>query len=171
MRLSGALLLAIALSGCVSTQALIPPGQVVDFKKYEKIQLEMQDEAHTLYSREGVLLFRGLLQGKLEAMEYGIVDKNPDLILNIRIMTFTPGSKTRRLLIGFGAGRSELTYLATFKTPAGDTIAQLSGGKSYHGMELTDDQVFASQERTRVDMIEKSVSQLSEFVANNGRLD
>jgi hypothetical protein len=171
MRSFMALLFALGLSGCVSTQAFIPPGQVVDFKQYEKVQMDMQDEVHTMYSREGTLLFQGLLKGKLQSMGYQLVEEDPDLIMNVEVKTFKPGSKALRLFIGFGAGRAELTYLATFKTPSGKTIAQLSGGKSYHGMELTDDQLFKSQERTRMNMIEKSVSQLGEFVANNGKLD
>ena len=171
MRVLAIIVFSLVFAGCVSTHAFIPPGQVVDFKKYEKMKLEVQDDVHTAYSREGASLFKGLLKGQLESMGYEIVDQDPDAILNLRIITFTPGSKALRVLIAFGAGKAELTYLATVRSLSGETIAQLSGGKSYHGMELTDDQLFSSKERTRVDMIEKSVSQLTQFIRSNGRMD
>jgi hypothetical protein len=62
-----------------------------------------------------------------------------------------------------------LKYTAQFKDPTGKLLAELEGGKAYHGLEMEDNPTFKSDEATRMGMISYSVSQIGEFIQNNGR--
>jgi hypothetical protein len=101
---------------CVSTVSYKPTTEkAIDFKKYKKIKVAIQDNVNTSYSLEGMPMFEGLLKGKLQSMGYHVVDNDENMLLEIRITEFKTGNAAARFFVGFGAGRSLFTYVANFK--------------------------------------------------------
>jgi len=168
----GILLFAIIfLSACVTPKVSKPTEEVIDFKGYKKVKLIMNDAVKTPYSIEGMPMFEGLLKGKLQSLGHSMTDQEEDMLLEIRVTGFTPGSATARFLVGFGAGKAVLTYVADFKDRSGKLLATLDGGKSYHGMEIADNPLYKTEEEIRMGMIQLSVIQIGEFIKNGGRLE
>jgi len=161
----------IFLSACVTSKTSKPTEEAIDFKQYKKVKLIVTDDVKTPYSIEGMPMFEGLLKGKLQSLGYLMTDQAEDMLLEIRVTGFKPGSATMRLLVGFGAGRAVLTYIADFKDRSGKLLATLDGGKSYHGMEIADNPLYKTEEEIRMGMIQLSVIQIAEFIKNNGRLE
>ncbi len=159
------------LSSCVTPKISKSAEEPIDFKQYKKVKLIVYDEAKTPYSTEGILMFDGLLKDKLQSLGYSVVEQDEDMLLDIRITGFKPGSAALRFLVGFGAGRAVLTYIANFKDRSGKPLATLDGGKSYHGLELADNPLYKTEEELRMGMIQLSVNQIGEFIKNNGRLE
>lgn len=159
---------ALLLSGCVTPQVTQPSGDPVDWRGFQKIELIVTDSVNTAYSKNGLPMFAGLLRGRLQSIGYALVDTAPQMILEVSVHEFDPGNRPLRTLIGFGAGRAVLKYTARFKTPMGKLLAELEGGKAYHGLELVDNPTFKSDEATRMGLITYSVSQIGEFIEKNG---
>lgn len=159
------------LSSCVTPKISKPSEEPIDFKQYKKVKLIVYDEVKTQYSTEGIPMFEGLLKGKLQSLGYSVVEQDEDMLLDIRITGFKPGSAALRFLVGFGAGRAVLTYIADFKDRSGKSLATLDGGKSYHGLEIADNPLYKTEEEIRMGMIQLSVIQIGKFIKNNGRLE
>ncbi len=87
----------------------------------------------------------------------------------MNIQQFDPGNRALRTVVGFGAGRAVLKYTARFEDSHGKLLAELDGGKAYHGLEVVDNPTFKSDESTRMGLISYSVSQIGEFLDNNGK--
>ncbi len=170
-KLSILLFSIIFLSACVTTKVSKPTEEVIDFKQYKKVKLTVHDDVKTPYSNEGIPMLEGLLKGKLQSLDYSMADQEEDMLLEIRVTGFKPGSAAARLLVGFGAGRAVLTYVADFKDRSGKLLATLDGGKSYHGLEITDNPLYKTEEEIRMGMIQLSVIQIGEFIKKNGRLE
>ncbi len=170
MRVIPVAMAAVLAGGCVTPQAMIPPNTMVDFTQYNTVKLVMVDEVGTPYSQEGLPMFEAFLKGRLQYLGYSVGDENAALTLEVKVLTFAPGSKTTRLLVGFGAGRAVLTYLANFKDRSGVVIAQLEGGRSYHGMGLEDDAFTRTDEEIKLGMIREAAVQVGRFIRNNGEL-
>jgi hypothetical protein len=141
------------LLSCVTPKITKPPEEPIDFKQYKKVKLAVFDEVKTPYSIEGMPMFEGLLKGKLQSLGYSMADQEEDLLLEVRVTGFKPGSAAVRFLVGFGAGRAVLTYIADFKDGSGKLLATLDGGKSYHGMEIADNPFYKTEEEIRMGMI------------------
>jgi len=168
----GILLFAIIFfSACVTPKVSKPTEEAIDFKQYKKVKLIVNDDVKTQYSTEGMPMFEGLLKGKLQSLGHLMTDQEEDMLLEIRVTGFKPGSATARTLVGFGAGKAVLTYVADFKDRSGKLFATLDGGKSYHGMEIADNPLYKTGEEIRMGMIQLSVIQIGEFIKNNGRLE
>ena len=148
-----------------------PPTGAVDFKRYKTVKLVMTDWVNTPYSKGGIPMFKGLLQGTLQSLGYSSVNRDENMRIEVRVTEFKPGSAAARFIIGFGAGRSLLTYTASFKDKSGTLITELEGGKSYHGMELSDNPLFYTEEKVKMGMIQEAVSQIAQFIQNNGQLE
>lgn len=164
------LLLATAttvLAGCVSPRVTKPPPAAVDLQRFHQARLVVTDAVNTTYSKEGVPMFEGLLRGRLQALGYTLVETNPEMVVSVKIHRFDEGNRVVRTLVGFGAGRAILKFTADFQTPSGELLAELEGGKAYHGMELADNPTFKSDESTRMGLISYSVSQIAQFIQNN----
>ena len=161
----------ILLSACVTPKVSKPTEEATDFKQYKKVKLAVFDEVKTPYSIEGMPMFEGLLKGKLQSLGYSMVEQDEDMLLEIKVTGFKPGSAAMRFLVGFGAGRAVLTYVADFKDRSGRLLATLDGGKSYHGAEITDNPLYKTEEEIRMGMIQHSVIQIGQFIKNNGRLE
>jgi hypothetical protein len=97
------------------------------------------------------------------------VEADPEMVVDVTVHQFDSGNRALRMTIGFGAGRAVLKYTAQFKDPSGKLLAELQGGKAYHGAEVVDNPTFKSHESTRMGLISYSVSQIGEFIQNNGR--
>ena len=172
MRKTRIILLAVvgaALAGCVSPKVTTSAPAAVNFHQFHTVKLVVTDSAKTAYAKEGLPMFEGLLKGRLESLGYTLVEAEPGMMVNVTISQFDPGNRTMRTLIGFGAGRAVLKFTAQFKDPNGKLLAELEGGKAYHGLEMADNPTFKSDESTRMGLISYSVSQIGEFIQNNGR--
>jgi hypothetical protein len=160
---------ATVLTGCVTPQATKPPTAGVDFHQFHKVKLVVTDSAKTTYAKEGLPMFEGLLKGRLQSLGYTLVEADPEMVVDVTVSQFDPGNRALRTLISFGAGRAVLKYTARFQDPTGKLLAELEGGKAYHGLEVADNPTFKSDESTRMGLISYSVSQIGEFIQNNGR--
>jgi hypothetical protein len=157
-----------ALASFVSPKVTTPASTAVNLHEFHTVKLVVTDSAKTVYAKEGLPMFEGLLKGRLQSLGYALVEADPQLILNVTVSQFDPGNRTMRTLIGFGAGRAVLKYTAQFKDPKGKLLAELAGGKAYHGMEMQDNPAFKSYEATRMGLISYSVSQIGDFIQDNG---
>lgn len=162
--------LTVLLTGCVTPQATKPLTVGVDLKQFRQVKLVVTDAVNTAYSKEGLPMFEGLLKGRLQPLGFTLVDAAPEMVVEVKVHQFAPGDRTLRTLVGFGAGRAVLQYTARFQDPAGKLLAELEGGKAYHGMELDDNPTFKSNESTQMGLISYSVSQIGQFIQNNGRV-
>lgn len=163
--------LTVLLCACVTPEVVTSPTQAVDFRQYKTIHLIMTDQTGTPYSREGLPMFEGLLKGKLASMGYSFVEADADMTVEVRVTEFTPGNRAARTIVGFGAGRALLTFIASFRDNSGKLITEMRGGKSYHGMELADNPLFYSDEKIRMGLIQESVIQLGTFIQSNGKIE
>ena len=161
----------VFLFSCVTPKITKPPEEPIDFKQFKKVRLVVFDEVKTSYSIEGMPMFEGLLKGKLQSLGYSMVEEDEDMLLETRITDFKPGSAALRFLVSFGAGKAVLTYIASFKDRSGKLLTILDGGKSYHGLEITDNPLYKTEEEIRMGMIQLSVIQIGEFIKKNGRLE
>ncbi len=161
---------ALLLAGCVSPHATKPPAAGVNLKQYRTVKLSVIDSVNSSYSKEAMPMFRGLLKGRLESIGYTLVDTNAEMTLEVTVREFSPGDRALRTVVGFGAGRALCKYTARFQDGSGNLLAELQGGKSYHGMEISDNPTFKSDESTRMGLISYSVTQIGEFIENNGIL-
>lgn len=159
---------ATGLAGCVTPQVTTPPPAGADFHQFHKARLVLTDSVNTAYSKEGLPMFEGLLKGRLQSLGYSLVETDPELTVEVTVRQFDPGDRALRTLIGFGAGRAVLKYTARFKDPSGKLLAELAGGKAYHGLEVVDNPTLKSDESTRMGLISYSVSQIGDFLEAKG---
>ncbi len=165
---SSAVALAMVITGCVSPHTTKPPAQGVDLRSFNTARIIVTDAVNSDYSRAGLPMFRGLLEARLELLGYRLVETNAQVVVAVKVRQFEPGSRAMRLLVGFGAGEAVLKYTATFLNESGKVLAELEGGKAYHGMELVDNASLKSNEAIRTDMLAYSVDQITEFIQSNG---
>jgi hypothetical protein len=160
----------IALAGCVTPEATKPAAAGVDLHQFQKVKLIVTNSVQSVYAIKAMPEFEGLLKGRLQSCGYTLVDTDPDLVVDVKVQKFDPGSRTTRLLVGFGAGRAILKYTARFSDATGNLLAELQGGKSYSGMEISDNATYKSEESIRLGMISYSVGQIGQFIEHNGQL-
>ncbi|HEX5219999.1 MAG TPA: DUF4410 domain-containing protein [Verrucomicrobiae bacterium] len=161
--------IALVLAGCVTPEATKRPADGVNLRQFQQLKLTVTNSVFTQYAIESKPQFEGLLRGTLQSLGYSLVDTNAQIILDVDVIELEPGSRGTRFWVGFGAGKAIMRYTARFKNPDGKLLAELKGGKAYSGSELNDNAVFKSDESIRLGMISKSVSQISEFIRNNGK--
>ena len=58
--------LAIVLVGCVTSQVVTPVPAALDLHQFKTVTLVVADEVNTVFSREGLPMFEGLLKGRLQ---------------------------------------------------------------------------------------------------------
>ncbi len=156
-------------TACVPAKITTPPQRTIDFRQYRTVKLVSLDLVGTAYSREGISLFEAALKDVLRSGDRSIVDGEEDLRIEIIITGFQPGHKWLGWIIGVGELAASLTYLATFKDRSG-IITAFKGGKSYYGWELVDSPRVMTSEQLRMRMVEHCVTQIGQFIQNNGRL-
>jgi hypothetical protein len=163
-------LLSLALAGCVTPEATKPAAPGMDLRQFRKVKLVVTNFVQSVYAIKAMPEFEGLLKGRLQSCGYTLVDADPELVVEVMVKQFDPGSRSTRLWVGFGAGRSVLKFTAQFSDPTGKLLAELQGGKSYSGMEFNDNATWKSDEGIRMGMISYSVSQIGEFIEHNGQV-
>lgn len=166
------ILLAVAgtaLAGCVSPKVTTPAPAAMDFHQFQRVKLAITNSVPTVYAIKAMPEFEGLLKGRLQSCGYTLVEADPELVVDVNVQQFDPGSRSTRFWVGFGAGRAVLKYTARCSDATGKLLAELQGGKAYSGMELSDNALYKSDEGIRLGMISYSVSQIGEFIQNNGR--
>jgi hypothetical protein len=161
---------ATALAGCVTPEATRPAAAGLDLGQFNRVQLILTDSVNTSYAKTGLPMFEGLLKGRLQSLGFTLVETNAEMVLDVTVQEFSPGNRTMRTLVGFGAGRAILNYTAQFKNPGGKILAQLTGGKVYHGLEARDNPTFKSDEATRMGLISYSVSEIGDFTEHRSQL-
>ena len=166
-----ALIVSLFLVSCVTPKGFVPSGQRLDFKQYHVAQVFTTDEVQSPYSKQAIPMFEGLLRGKLQSLGFALSDEQPDLRVHIKIKTFDPGNRAVRMIVGFGAGKAQLTFVGIFQDTSGKVLAEMSGGKYYTAMELSDNPMFYSDEQIQMGLITQSVSQVGRFIETNGKLD
>lgn len=171
MQISMIVGLLVALSGCVTPTVIRPAADSVNFRAYKTVKLEIKDWVKSPYSEDGIPMLDGLLRGKLRSLGYTLVDSSEDMTVEVNVSEFSPGSAAARFFLGFGAGKALLVYRAKFMDSSGSVIAEYEGGKSYHGMELSDNPLYKSEEEIKLGMIQQAAIQLGQFIQSNGRLD
>jgi hypothetical protein len=170
MKLTFAFVLAstLLLVGCISPKITTPPAAAVDFRDHQKIKVVLTDSVNTSSSKEAAPMFEGLLKGKLQSIGYMPVDSNPEMILDVTLTEFNLGDRALRMAVGHGVGRAQCKYTANVRDSSGTLLAQLQGGKMYHGQEVVDNPMLKSDESMRMGMIGYSVSQIGRFMQSNG---
>ena len=156
--------LAALLVGCATPQVTTPVRAAVDIHQFNTATLVVVDGVNTPFSREGLPMFEGLLKGRMQSAGYTMVDSNAQMVLEITVNEFTPGDRALRLTVGFGAGRALLKYTARFEDSRGNLLAEMNGGKEFHGGEFVDNPTFKSDESIRMGLISYSVSQIGAFI-------
>jgi len=159
----------IALAGCVTPEATKPVATGVDLRQFQKVKLVVTNSVQSVYAIKAMPEFEGLLKGRLQSCGYTLVEADPELVVDVYVQQFDPGSRSTRFWIGFGAGRAVLKFTARFSDPTRKLLAELQGGKSYSGMELHDNATYKSDEGIRMGMISYSISQIGEFIEHNGQ--
>jgi len=158
-----------ALAGCVNPEATKPAAAGVNLRQFQKVKLVVTNSVQSVYAIKAMPEFKGLLQGRLQSCGYTLVDADPELVVDVHVQQFDPGSRSTRFWVGFGAGRAVLKFTARFSDPTGKLLAELQGGKSFNGMEFNENAVWKSDEGIRMGMITHSVSQIGEFIEHNGQ--
>jgi hypothetical protein len=156
--------LGVMLSGCVAPQVATPVIPAVDLQQFKSVSVAVIDQVNTPYSRDGLPMFAGMLEGRFESAGYTVMDAHADMVVKVTVAEFTPGDRTTRLLVGFGAGRALLKYTARFEDARGNLLAEMNGGKQFHGGEFVDNPTFKSDESIRMGLISRSVSQIGAFI-------
>jgi hypothetical protein len=128
----------------------------------KNIKVVVEDGVNTEYSKGLVALLAPRLHAELAPLGYNLVERGEDLTLQVKITSFSPGNRAKRILVGFGgAGKAELSYVAQFLNKSGSIVSQTSGGKTItaidHGLMLSDKKI-------RESLIQESVKHIGKFV-------
>jgi hypothetical protein len=158
----------LLLAGCIAPKVTSPPAAAVNFREHQKVKIVLTDSVNTPSSQQAAPMFEGLLKGKLQSIGYTPVENDPEMVLDVKLTQFDLGDRALRMAVGHGAGRAQCKYTATVRDPSGSLLAQLQGGKMYHGQEVVDNPMLKSDEAMRMGMIGYSVSQIGRFIQSNG---
>lgn len=180
MKTTTTILVALLLSGCVTPAVIQKPASAIDFSKFKTVSFVVREDQQTEYGvgdealhygKQTISLIRSLLGTRLADMGYQTVELSAphDFSIDVYVTEVKPGSTAARLLIGFGAGRADTEFKATFADSQGAVLAILAGGRSYTGGEmnvpaLPDKSILGTLAATR------SVDQLEAFIHNGGAL-
>ncbi len=158
--------------GCVVPAVTQQVDSTIDLKKFKSVSYSIEDQVKSPYSAETVNLFDGLLRAKLRTFGYNIVDKGGDFPIEVFVEEAQEANKAAMILLGFGAGRSLLTFAALFRDSGGNTIGRFTGGKSFHGHEFGGrSALWKSQDEMQLEMVAESVRQIARFIETNGSVD
>jgi hypothetical protein len=96
-----------------------------------------------------------------------------ELILEVKVVRFELGSATKRMFIGFGAGKAEVAYTATLRDVSQGVLGETEGHKQYTGFELNpkDNPGFKSEDAIQKSMAEHCAEELIEFVREHPAIE
>lgn len=170
------LICALGLSACVTpqvtTQRLAGATAAADFTRYRDIHFVIgrsdRAEITSGFGDEEISLFETLLQRKLAAMGYNVVDSNvAELNLIVTVLAAKPGNAAARFLVGFGAGRGVFTFDAKFQDDMQREIASFTGGQAYTGLEFGAG--LSGEDTIMTAASTSAVSQIEKFMRNGGK--
>jgi len=138
-------------------------------RRFKSMSLVFADGVNTPFSSKALPLFEQQIKDRLQSSGYSLADSNAEMVLEVTVNEFSPGSRALRTTVGFGAGQAVLKYTARLKDSQGKLLDEMEGGKVYKGTEFNsaDNPIFKSDEYIRTGLISSSVSQLSEFIHRN----
>ena len=166
--LLSAVLSTALFAACMTTKVVTSPGEMVDFKHYQRVKVVTLNLVGTAYSGEGVPLFEARLKDWFQSHGYSVVDNEEEMRIEIILSEFQPGHRWLGWIVGIGELAARLRYLARFKDRSG-VLAAFEGGKSYHGWEIIESPRFMTGAELRMSMVRHAVVQLGEFIQSNGR--
>jgi hypothetical protein len=155
-------------SGLVYQRVPVTPRET-----FTPIQIVVEDAARSADSGEGANLLERMLQDEFGLRGLETPAKLSELILEVKIVQFELGSATKRMLIGFGAGKAQVTYTATLRDASQGVLGETDGHKQYTGFELNskDNPGFKGDDALRRSMAEHCAAELTEFVREHPTLD
>lgn len=160
------------LAACVTPQATVAPASSAALRAPRSVTFVIRTTEQTEfgsdqgYNERAISLFKALLSERLKALGYELREPGSpaELQLDIQVTAVKAGSQAARLLVGFGAGRSLLTFVAGFSDAQGREIARMSGGDSNTGT--------AHPFQSNLDMAtyaaSESVDQIEKFMLTGG---
>jgi hypothetical protein len=128
-----------------------------------ELRIVLDDRVGSEYSTAGIADFETLLAEEMRTAGYRLDSSGSALTLDIRILSYHPGSRAKRL-IGFGYGAAKLEYDSTLRDASGKVLGHISGKKRYTGLEITDSPESKSERELRWDMAEHCADQIGRYV-------
>lgn len=178
MRITITALLALwLLAGCVAPTALRKPISPVDFSKFKTVAYAVHDSPQTEYSdgadgrtygKDTIELIGSLLGVKLASMGYRVVEASTphDMSIDVLVTEVKPGSGAARFWVGFGAGRADTEFDASFTVDSA-VLTAFHGGRSFTGMELNVSP-FSGKSEISALAATRSVEQIEKFIRDGG---
>jgi hypothetical protein len=182
-----AMVLGLLVSGCAITTNCTIKEPCNFTEQFKTVRLEVKDEVNTPYSKAGVEEFKSILTAHLgktpvsvgkfgglkvrQGLGYQVVTENEDLLTKVSIVYFQPDNKALRIIVGWGAGKGGLKYVAEFSSK-GKILATLEGGKSYGDVNVfgdTESTIYRGGDSTRSFMIMHSVLDIGDFLRGENR--
>jgi len=164
----------LLFAGCVTPQPIQNAAHAVDFGRYKTVHFTVHDTPQTeyaagadgaAYGKETVVLLKALLSTRL-ATNYAVVDGPADLDIDVVMTEIKPGNAAARWLVGFGAGRADTEFQASFSDASG-LIASFRGGRSFTGMEANVSPYSGKSDLSSL-AATRCVDQIMEFIARGG---
>lgn len=167
------------MAGCVTPSVIRAPLGRVDFAQFKTVAYVVRQDDRTeigdgdegkQFARDTLEVLRSILGARLADDGYRIVDAAVphDLSIDVLITEVKPGSAAARFWVGFGAGRADTEFDASFSAD-GKALAAFHGGRSFTGMELNVSGWSGHSEISTL-AATRSVQQIEEFMRNGGTL-
>jgi len=155
-------------SGLAYRRVPVTPGET-----FTPIQIVVEDAARSADSGEGANLLERMLQNEFGVRGLETPAELSELILEVKIVEFELGSAAKRMFIGFGAGKAEVTYTAALLDASQGVLGKTEGHKQYTGFELNpkDNPGFKGDDAIRRSMAEHCAAELTEFVREHPALE
>lgn len=128
------------------------------------ISLDVRDEVGSSYSEHGSSAFQHFLLEHLSARGFENRPNDATLAVEVTVTKLDPGSRLKRLIIGFGAGKASMRYRATVRHLAGDLLGETSGSVRVTGMELINNSIFKSDEHIQRQMATECARELGRYI-------
>ena len=76
------------------------------------------------------------IKGQLIIAGFDMATTNEGMNLDVVVTCFKPGNAFTRIMIGFGAGRGSLLYIAEYTDQEGNILAKMDGQERFTGGEI-----------------------------------
>jgi len=172
------IILGFSLCGCVTPQAIQQPTHAIDFAQFKTVSYAVHDNQQTeygssdedrKYGKDTISLLGSMLGAKLTSQGYQVVDASMphDLAIDVIVTEVKPGSGAARFWVGFGAGRADTEFDASFTDAHGVILTSFHGGRSFTGMEMNVSP-FSGRSEISALAATRSVQQIHEFMHAGG---
>lgn len=158
----------LLVTSCVTPRVVVPPPAEISSESHRSVKVVVTDSVNTSYSRDGRAILERLVKARLQDLGHPVAEIDPQMILEVDVRAFDPGVRILRMLVGYGAGRAGLAFIARINDPSGRLVAALEGGATYSGMTGGDIHR-RGDDSIRMEMIYSAVEQLGTFIQDMGR--